>query len=225
MDLNSIVSNIRRKSGILRLKTELKSVEKARFYFKTIADEMLAKTEKPYDLEKINDVVILFIKWLYMIEDEKLDFTKGILLKGHTGKGKTFIFRILQHFVKIDNVSYIDNKKKFLIYPRIVNVKQISGEFQDPEKGGYRIIQKYAYFNCLVLDDIGKEQAESKLYGNNLNVVEEIINIREERGLLTFGTTNLNRMSEMYDDRTISRMHQLFNIITVNHNKDFRKDS
>lgn len=224
MPIDNILSNIRENTGVLRLKTELKSVDKAMFYFKTIADEMLVKTGQEYDLEKMNEVVLLFIKWLYMIEDDKLNFNKGILLKGHTGKGKTFIYRILQHFVRIDNVSFIENKTRFFIYPRIVNVKQISGEYQDKEKGGYRIIQKYSFYNCLVLDDIGKEQAESKSYGNNLNVVEEIINMREERGLLTFGTTNLNRMSEMYDDRTISRMHKLFNIITVNHNKDFRKD-
>lgn len=223
MDIENIIINIRENTGVRRLKTELKSVEKAKEYFKTIADEMLTKIGKSYDMRTVEEEVALVIKWLYMINDEKLDLSKGILLKGHTGNGKTFIFRVLQHFVRIDNISYIENAKEFFIYPTIVNVKQISGEYQDPEKGGYPIIQKYANYNCLVLDDIGKEQAESKSYGNNLNVVEEIIDIREEKGLLTFGTTNLNRMKDMYDDRTISRMHKLFNVIHINHKVDFRQ--
>lgn len=114
MDIENIIINIRQNTGVRRLKTELKSVEKAKEYFKIIADEMLSKIGKSYDMRNVEEEVALVIKWLYMIEDEKLDFSKGILLKGHTGKGKTFIFRVLQHFVRIDNISYIENAKEFL---------------------------------------------------------------------------------------------------------------
>jgi len=76
---------------------------------------------------------------------------------------------------------------------------------------------------CIILDDIGKEDEFSRSYGNKVNVIEEIINIREENEMLTFGTTNIERMTDIYDDRTVSRMNKLFTPFSINHETDFRK--
>ncbi len=224
MDLQEIKKAIQQNYGTRRVKYELPEdkLPVAVGNFVEIANEMLAAKEKTFNIKPVKQTVESLIKWAYMMGND-LDFRKGILLKGHTGRGKTFLFRVLKYFLQIDNMYFYQNGKPVILRPVIVNVKKIAGEFQSPDMGGYQVLQKYADMSCLVLDDIGKEQEESLSFGNRMNVVEEIINIREEKGLLTFGTTNLNRMSEMYDDRTVSRMHDLFNTIAIDHKIDFRK--
>ncbi|GEM_PF-3003329 len=222
MELEDIKARIANEIGVKRLRVpELTNVPGAVRMFSEIANEFLKKKEKTFDREIVAEQIQTLINWAYMLGND-LDFTKGILFKGHTGTGKTFLFRAFNYFAKIDNLFYSENGKNLPISAKIVNVKKIAGEFQSPQ-GGYSVIQKYANFPCLVIDDIGKEQEESISFGNKMNVVEEIISIREELGMLTFGTTNLNRMEDMYDDRTISRMNLLFNVIPMNHKTDFRK--
>jgi len=45
MAIDNILSNIRENTDVLRLKAELKSVDKAKFFLKSIPDEMLVKTD------------------------------------------------------------------------------------------------------------------------------------------------------------------------------------
>lgn len=223
MELEMIKSKIANEIGVKRLQApELTNMPGAIRMFSEIANEFLKKKNRKFDHEIVSEQVQSLINWAYMLGDD-LDFTKGILFKGHTGTGKTFLFKVFNYFAKIDNLAYSENGKNLPITAKIVNVKKIAGEFQSPKDGGYSVIQRYANFPCLVIDDIGKEQEESISFGNKMNVVEEIISIREELGMLTFGTTNLNRMEDMYDDRTVSRMNFLFNVVPVNHKTDFRK--
>jgi len=221
MEIAEITKRIANEVGVRRLPVpELTNMPNATNMFCAIANEFLKKKGRQFDLKAVNDQVDYMIRWAYMIGDD-IDFTKGILFKGHTGRGKTFLFRVFDYFTKIDGLKYIENGKEFNLSLKVVNVKKISGEYQAKD-GGYSVIQKYAGYRCLVLDDIGKEQEESSNFGNKMNVVEEIINIREEMGMLTFGTTNLDKMSSMYDDRTVSRMNLLFNVRPINHETDFR---
>ena len=208
--------------GVKRIKYELNSFDNAIGYFKAIMTEMLERKDETLEWGPVESVVKFLINWTYMLGDN-IDFTKGFILKGDTGRGKTFILRAWLYFLSIDNIGYLSNGKAAVIKPSVINVKAIAGEYQDPVNGGYRVIQKYGTAWCIILDDIGKEDEFSRSYGNKVNVIEEIINIREDRGLLTFGTTNKESMSDIYDDRTISRMNKLFAPIPINHKTDFRK--
>lgn len=223
MELELIKSKIANEIGVNRLPVpELTNMPAAIRMFTEIANEFLKKKNRQFNPQLVDEQVRSLINWAYMLGDE-MDFTKGILFKGHTGVGKTFLFKVFNYFAKIDNLIYCENGKNIPIGAKIVNVKKIAGEFQSPKDGGYSVIQRYANYPCLVIDDIGKEQDESISFGNRVNVVEEIISIREEMGMLTFGTTNLEQMSDVYDDRTVSRMNFLFNVVPVNHDTDFRK--
>ena len=183
-----------------------------------------ASGERKYDPEPVRDQIMTLIKWAYLIPDEGIDPTKGLLFKGNTGAGKTFMFRVFNYFRLIDRLTILFNgKEDYPLKLNIVNVKRIAGEYQDPEHGGSAVITKYSKMSCLVLDDIGAEDEISLSFGNKVNVVEELISAREEYGMLTFGTTNLNSFSERYDDRTISRMISLFNIVAFKHSIDFRR--
>ena len=142
--------------------------------------------------------------------------------KGQTGRGKTFLFRAWLYFLDIDEVQFMHYGKSTMIHPLIINVKKIAGEYQNPQTGGYQVLQKYGTIRSLMLDDIGKEDEFSLNYGNRVNIIEEIINLREDYGLLTFGTTNENELAALYDDRTISRMNKLFTALPIDHDIDFR---
>jgi hypothetical protein len=212
---------------------ELLKPENAMRCFTQLATELLNQDRKfntksqdvrKYDPEPVRDQIMTLIKWAYLIPDEGIDPAKGLLFKGHTGAGKTFIFRVFNYFRLIDRLTILyDGKQDYPLRLNIVNVRRIAGEYQDPEHGGSAVITKYSKMSCLVLDDIGTEDEISQSYGNKVNVVEEIISNREEFEMLTFGTTNLNSFSERYDDRTISRMFSLFNIVAFNHTIDFRR--
>lgn len=223
MELSEILKDIKQKNGIIRHKYEANQ-KKALEHFAVIADAMLEPKGSRFDVGLALKGMKALVDWAYLF-DNKLDFKKGILFKGHTGRGKSFLFKVFAEFVRIDQIKYYENGKNMLLAPKIVNAKQISGEYQDPTTGGYRVIEKYANMTCLVIDDIGAEQVESSNYGNKINVISEIIHKREEANMLTFGTTNLNRMDSKggYDDRTVSRMNALFNVVSINHDKDFRK--
>lgn len=220
--LNSIINNIE-KDGVIRPNNViLESVDNGIKYFKEIITEMCLMKDDELQWEPIEDIVEHIVKWSYQIGDN-IDFKRGFLLKGHTGCGKTFLMKAWKYFLKIDRLTYSHEGYSSFLDPDIVNVKMIAGEYQHHETGGYGVIKRYSNAGCLVLDDIGKESEFSKSYGNTINIIEEIINIREERGLLTFGTTNENDLTKLYDDRTVSRMNRLFTAIPLNHKTDFRK--
>ena len=204
---------LKKEIGQKRIKPlRLENIECGYAEFTEIAQEMLSAKGKNFDPEQVKIIAEQMIDWLYMLGIHKNDYHKGILVKGRTGRGKTFLFRTLRLFAMIDNFDSFT----------IVNVKQISGEYQDSVNGGYQVLERYGSMRNLVLDDIGKEQDYSASFGNKVNVVEEIIDIRERKGLITHGTTNLEKMSGKYDDRTTSRMSALFNVLTISHKTDYR---
>ncbi len=220
--LEQIIKQAKENNGIIRYKYPNADISLLLSYFNRIANAMLENRGKKFNNKEVESVILKMIQWTYLPKD--LDPKKGILLKGHTGRGKTFLFRVFKDFLRIHAIKFKENGEDKSMVLNIVNAKGISGEFQDPKKGGYPVIEKYSKMNCLVLDDIGAEQNESKNFGNSLNVIAEIIRRREELNMMTFGTTNLNRMSDKggYDDRTVSRINSLFNVIPMNHKIDFR---
>jgi DNA replication protein DnaC len=196
-------------------------IEKMTEMFYDIMRDILARYDRSLDEKAISSTVEFMVKWSYQIGDD-IDFRKGFMLAGKTGRGKTFLFRAWDLWLKLDNFIYHQDGQVKIIRPQVVNTKRISGEYQDPTTGGYRVIERYGRMHCLMLDDIGKEDDFSLSYGNKVNIIEEIINLREENDLLTFATTNLSQMSKTYDDRTVSRMNRLFTIVPLKHDTDFR---
>ena len=233
--IKNITNEIRKNNGIVREKYADFNLNVGLNYFKEIGQAFIdaqhnklpGKERVLFELDPVYTIAKMMVEWTYLI-NEKLDSQKGFILKGHTGRGKTFLFKVWSKFLELDAIKYMQNGDLRLIRPVIVNVRQISSEFQDPATGGNAVLLKYSRINCLVLDDIGAEQKTSSNYGNKINVVEEIIRRREEANMLTFGTTNLNRMEvskenpDGYDSRTVSRMNSLFNILPVSHETDFR---
>ncbi|WP_374362728.1 AAA family ATPase [Cloacibacterium sp.] len=151
------------------------------------------------------------------------DLQKGILLSGPIGCGKTTLFKLMQKF--------IGNKNKF----GMVSTRQIVSEFM---QSGYQILENYSkgHFThdarkakVYCFDDLGIETS-SKYYGNDCNVMAEILLTRydlfKEKGLITHLTTNLSaaEIESIYGNRLRSRMREMFNLFGYDHNStDKRK--
>lgn len=154
---------------------------------------------------------------IYFLNDEQMaktcniDLTKGILLAGPVGSGKTTIMTLMK------NVAAQD--KRFFVKP----CREVSFEFI---KDGYQTIDKYSttkHFNNLrrniCFDDLGTEK-NLKYFGNECNVMAEILLSRYDlfikRRTLTHLTTNLmaDEIEAAYGNRLRSRLRSMLNLIT-----------
>jgi len=164
-----------------------------------------------------NERGIIFGMLAWFLEDELvaekmgIDLTKGILLSGPIGCGKTTLFRLMQGFpIK---------RKNF----RMISTRQVVSEFM---QSGYEVLEKYSRGNfnydgrspkAYCFDDLGTETT-SKYFGNDCNVMAEILLTRydlfKEKGIITHITTNLSatEIESQYGNRLRSRMREMFNL-------------
>lgn len=213
--IEEIIKKAKMSSGIKRQMFRL-DFEKAVLYFEKFANARLESKNQKFVL--CNEVNKL-IDWLYVCNKyEDTDYSKGILIKGTTGKGKTFLLDVFTDLCRIDEPVYLSGGIQRNVRPYKVNARQIASEFS---KQGWEGIERYFSMNSLFIDDIGAEQ-QSNHYGNKVLAITEILDRREEKNLLTFGTTNCEKLSEIYDDRTVSRIASLFNIWYIENDIDYR---
>lgn len=147
-----------------------------------------------------------------------IDISKGIILSGPIGCGKTSLMSLMRLIPGPD--------RNFTMKP----TRDVSFEFiQD----GYEVIHRYSRlsFNAhgprtYCFDDLGAEQA-LKYFGNECNVMAEVILSRYDfyvaSKMRTHLTTNLSasEIDTMYGPRIRSRMREMFNLISFN---DLHKD-
>jgi len=149
------------------------------------------------------------------------DLRKGLILMGSTGSGKTLAMRVMQVYRQIDNIHYIKNNKPYKMQFEILHVDDVVRRFIAEGYGG---VEEYERRYILCLDDIGAESERVKHFGNDIDIIGHIVSERCKPGLLTFATTNFpeETLAEAYNDRTVSRMHEMFNFLTIRE-KDFRR--
>lgn len=143
------------------------------------------------------------------LEEYGLERTKGLIIVGPIGCGKSSFLRILRGSKKESNFFIISAKA-------IVNQYLMEGPL---------VIQRYVNsYQILCIDDMG-EEFEANLYGNPCNVIHEILKGRSER--LQFeksGTThittrlNLEELRIKYGDDIFSIMVSLFRPILFSSN-------
>lgn len=134
-------------------------------------------------------------------EDKDPIFTKGFLITGPTGVGKTYILHALaNHF------RYSFNFENWV---------ELLQEFKDRMESGYTrdAIQQLFDKNVLVLDDIGAEKvtewSTERLYA--------IINKAYERNHIVLIATNLTptELREKYGDRIFSRLNEMCTVVEL----------
>lgn len=171
--------------------------------------------------DEIKPVYQKLIQYFHGDPDFDGDLTRGVMILGPTGTGKTLAMKIMSIYRTIDDTKFILNDKIYRMNYEIVEVNKMIADFTD---NAYDGIKMYTSRYVLCMDDIGTETEQVKYFGNVLDVISYVIAERYAKRLLTFGTTNMTLMDleDKYDDRIISRMFSMFNYITMKA-QDFRR--
>ncbi|HBI01567.1 MAG TPA: ATPase [Flavobacterium sp.] len=166
-----------------------------------------------------NDKMVIMKLIIYAIKDEitakemNIDITKGIILSGPVGCGKSSMMFLCNFFT-----NQMHNYK-------IIPCRDIAFNFATK---GYEALlpftkkeDKQTKMNNICFDDLGTEK-QIKYFGNECNVMAEILLTRYDNFInnktITHITTNLSasELETCYGDRVRSRMRQMFNLISYN---------
>ena len=162
------------------------------------------------DIINIQKLICYFLKDEVMATHFNLDLSKGILLSGPVGCGKTTLMTLMRHVAQ-PNYKFI-----------MKTCRDISFEFI---KDGYQTIHKYSNGNNsyseyrnYCFDDLGVE-TNLKYYGNECNVMAEIILSRYDifisKQVITHITSNLSasEIETTYGNRVRSPLRNMLNLI------------
>ncbi len=170
---------------------------------------------KPFIVDEENRQTINQLIY-YFIGDERFqgDLSKGIMLCGNVGSGKTLLFKIFQElgFKQILMKTCRDIARDFALEGH----KGINRYGKDSFEKKNQLTIKKNY--CFV--DLGSEYNQ-KFFGNECNVMAELIQDRYEMfksmKLTTYFTTNLTKseIEQKYGDRVESRIAEMCNYVVM----------
>jgi DNA replication protein DnaC len=167
------------------------------------------------DIPNITKLICYFLDDQNTAAKLNIDLTKGILLSGPVGCGKTTLMKLMRYVPQA-------NKKFF-----VKTCRDISFEFI---KDGYEVIHRYSHghnthaeHKNYCFDDLGTEN-NLKYFGNECNVIAEIIlsryDIYTSKNIQTHITTNLSasEIENAYGNRVRSRLRHMLNLIAFDKN-------
>ncbi|MDF9830161.1 hypothetical protein [Parabacteroides sp. PF5-6] len=136
------------------------------------------------------------------------DLSKGIMLQGKYGCGKTLImetYSLLHNYVV---------RKFSLSQPLFSFVKSVELQQQIISQSVKTFVRR-----PLIIDEFGRESKTVMDYGNIIRPVSELLSLRSDIGTVTHGTTNftLDTLSseEFYGGMIGDRLKVMFNFITL----------
>ena len=156
-----------------------------------------------------------------------VDSTKGTMLRGKYGQGKSFIFDVINHRNKRRK-----GKNKFFI----TTAKELCDIYVNSKDRLDPMSDLRAYINVreLLIDDVGEELKEGRdriVYGNRLNVIRYVLLHRYEKWTKTTSkdiiwrthiTTNLStdQIAENYGGRVADRVKHMMHDINFQNLKN-----
>lgn len=177
--------------------------ESFRIILKIECDKVLAGRNKPpsWEIDKFNESMISSL-YLFLIASPEFngDFTKGIMLAGKIGCGKTVL---LKGFCGV--IEKLSNK--------VISKYHAMGLAALIKKEGVDSLLKKIIF----IDDLGKEDEIMKDYGTDIRPIQELFSLRYDIGSWTFATTNYKEktLKEKYGEQTTERFKEIFNLFEL----------
>lgn len=199
------------------------------YVHKTGIQTMLRNEEPNYVIDKTNSNTIkslfqYFTGNVEFCEQNNIDLNKGILLIGNVGSGKSLLMKVFKNYTA--NVLHCNSFRSYSSPEIIANVNMNGISYLNlfaDNNDGYKAQPITAY-----IDDICSLESEQvNNYGTKIEVIERLITISYEKYTryrkLTHFTSNIypEKMLKFYNERVISRLIEMCNIITLE-SSDFR---
>lgn len=171
--------------------------------------EMINRGEKKpkfiIDEENVNVISKLHE---YIIGSENIDNTKGIILAGNFGTGKTLI---MSSFLKLFEHFTIQEDRPQTIH--FTKATSFNSEYKIKVSDDPCFYDKRRIF----VDELGKEESVMTEYGNKTCPMYDVLCRRYETGAITFATTNYkwDDLLALYAGTLSDRLIQMFNYITL----------
>lgn len=147
----------------------------------------------------------------FELHDPSFSLSKGILLHGPIGCGKTKLLELL---------ARVDRRIGFRVYA----CPEVSVEYR---KDGDAALMKYSH-SPICFDDLGFEDANAMHFGNRSNPMADILAARYRRNPrpVTHATTNENAESleQKYGPRVFSRLVEMFNLLSFDEDAPDRRN-
>ena len=142
--------------------------------------------------------------------------TKGLLLSGTVGVGKTYLSLAIGRYLA--SKGWWPYRKSFVDI-----CMSIKRSWRQEVSEEYRIKEPLLMHSPIILDDLGAEMKERSEQGWISELLFEIVQTRYERELPTIITTNLTlgELSQRYGERTASRLYEMC-VVTWAEGFDFR---
>ena len=170
-----------------------------------------------YNAEIFNEI------YFYSNKDPrgKLNTNKGIFLYGEIGTGKSTLIKIMAEYQRLTGNGF-----------KIVKCASVAAYFASY---GIDSLNEHTWNdisvrtfdskgNCMsdkpmekAFDELGKETIPAKHYGNELNVMQHILQTRYDLKLKTHITTNMNpeEIEQKYESYIYDRSIEMFNFIEL----------
>ena len=152
------------------------------------------------------------IKQLYYYATNNAAFTgdlsKGIMLQGKYGCGKTILFKTYSSLHNHIATKFCPNQPLFTF------IKSVELQEQIRKQSVGMFVRR-----PLIIDEFGRESKTVQDYGNIMRPISELLSLRSDTGTLTHGTTNftLETLSseDFYGAMIGDRLKAMFNFITL----------
>lgn len=170
--------------------------------FKACGDKIIGD----YVIDEHNKFVITnVIKWLFgedfqqNIPGKKSTIegkhNQGIYIAGPCGTGKSMLLKVFQKFAEDYQQKIIINGKEIGCHWATYNAHELVNRFRNGDD-----LSSLYKIPIIHIDDLGAEPTLAQYMGNKVNVLQEILEVRSDKGVMTFITSNI----KPYDDRVES---------------------
>ncbi len=165
-----------------------------------------------YDIDKSNEQAInIILSYFAEIESEKYPLTKGLIIRGCRGSGKTMTLKIIQKVLKNFSIN---------------NTRDVVSEFNQSGFGG---ISDFLNYKNRVFDDLGTEE-KGLHFGNRIEVFTDLIERRydlfQNKGIITHFTTNESNkeIQDRYGARAFDRLREMCCVVVLGDNNQSRRN-
>jgi DNA replication protein DnaC len=166
-----------------------------------------------FEVDRFNKNVLNDI-FLYINGEGNLDSSKGILLWGNIGTGKSTLLKIIAETMRLQGRGFKVVNCPFLAadYSNCGMEALNESTWNTVQHGASRPLNRG-------FDELGREPIPSRYYGNEMNVMQYVLHCRYDfrQTVKTFATTNLRQeaIANMYGEYIFDRIGEMCNFIEL----------